>query len=276
MNLEEYKKKYGKADPSFAEISEIVSEESFSEAGALGFDYAKQNNMLSEETFPFCIDKVRRTQSRVVFDDSTKSLIEKMKALAKEESDDGSFKLNHYEAAFCLVGEKTKDKIIINDGFWDERGFKPNKTKFYDPDDYGGFGFDSFYDHSSNVVDVSSDFLEKMEEICNNAIGNNLVVIYGHTHPQLDSLGKLNNYPSVSDITSSVSEAVEHYQQKNGYCTFLNAIINADGDLNIFGYDILFKKFIVLDKLVYQNGEKINALTDGNYPLSNHKGSMGE
>lgn len=276
MNLEEYKKKYGKVDPSFAEISEIVSEESFREAGTLGFDYAKQNNMLSEETFPFCIDKVRRTQSRVVFDDSTKSLIEKMKALAKEESDDGSFKLNHYEAAFCLVGEKTKDKIIINDGFWDERGFKPNKTKFYDPDDYGGFGFDSFYDHSSNVVDVSSDFLEKMEEICNNAIGNNLVVIYGHTHPQLDSLGKLNNYPSVSDITSSVSEAVEHYQQKNGYCTFLNAIINADGDLNIFGYDILFKKFIVLDKLVYQNGEKINALTDGNYPLSNHKGSMGE
>jgi len=276
MNIEDFKQKYAKKEPSFAEIAEIISEESFNEAGRLGFEYAKQNNMHNEETFPFAIDRVRRAQIRVIFNDNLKPLINKMESLAKQESDDGSFKLNHYEAAFCLVGEKTKDKIINNNAFWDERGFKPNKTKFYDPDDYGGFGYDSFYDHSSNVVAVSSDFIDKMEEICQNATGDNLVVIYGHTHPQLDSLGKLNNYPSVSDITSSVSEAVEHYQQKNGYCTFLNAIVNADGDLNIFGYDMSSKRFIVFDKLVYQSGAKINALTDENYPLSSYKGSMGE
>ena len=48
---------------------------------------------------------------------------------------------------------------------------------------------------------------------------------------------------------------------------FLNAIINADGDLNIFGFDVETGRFFILNDVAYQSGEKIAAYTEGNYPI---------
>lgn len=265
MNIEELKKLFDENDVSFEEVEKIISEENFSVASKLGRDYAEGMKFASFENAPFCIDKVGASPVSVVVSDSAKSVIELMKSSAREQSDTREKSADNYEASFCLYGRMIDGKILITDAFWDERGYKPNEYKYADPD---AMNYGSFFANYSNVTTTSRQYDRKVDEICATATPDgSLVVIYGHTHPQTNTYGKINNYPSRTDIALAVEEAVEHYAQKNGTCTFLNAIINADGDLNIFGYDAESGRFFILNDVQYQSGEKIPAYTEGNYPI---------
>lgn len=264
MNIEELKALF-EEDVSFEQIEELVSDDVFAGASKLGIDYAEKHGFESFEDAPFCLEQVTPGTVSVVVDDGVKPVVELMKKLAKEQSDTSDKKADHYEASFCLYGRMQDGKIVITDGFWDERGYQPNAYKYADPDslNYGGF----FADYS-NVTTTSRWYDRKVDAVCDSATPDgSLVVIYGHTHPQTKELGKVNNYPSRTDVSLAVEEAVTRYTQANGSCSFLNAIINADGDLNIFGFDVETGKFFILDDVKYKSGKKIEAYTEENYPI---------
>ncbi len=255
-------------------IEKVIQDASFSEASELGVDYAKSNGYDSIENAPFCIDKVNASKTRIVIDDGVKQLIEAMKKSAYDQSSGKSLGDN-YEAIFMLIGERNPEGIIhITDGEWDERGYEPNKYKFMDPDAYN-YSYDFFTD-KSNVAEASSYFSKLVDRTAEAAKGNSLVIIYGHTHPHRKGYGQINNYPSRSDISASVAEAMNYYVQENGVCTFLNAIINADGDLDVFGYDAGNEKFEIYKNIRYKSGEVVKAYTDGIYPIAKSSGTFGE
>lgn len=266
MDIEQLKNLFNENEPSFDDIEKIIGEEFFSEAAKMGKSYAEGMKYVRFEDAPFCIDRVGSAPIKVVVADSVKPLIEDMKKSAKEQSDTKEKSADNYEASFCLYGRFEGDKIVITDAFWDERGYKPNEYLYADPD---ALVYGNFFANFSNVTTTSKWYDQKVDAVCETAPADgSLVVIYGHTHPQTSTYGKINNYPSRTDIALSVEEAVTHYAQQNATCIFLNAIINADGDLNIFGYDVESGKFFILDDVKYENGEKIAAYTEGNYPIS--------
>lgn len=265
MDFQKLKDMFNNGEISFEQLEGLIGETSFSEASKLGLDYAKGMKYVSFENAPFCLDRVKAAPVKVVLSESVKPIIEDMKTSAKEQSDKRGKSAENYEASFCLYGRIVGDKIIISDAFWDERGYKPNEYKYADPD---SLNYASFFDNYSNVTTTSRGYDKQVDGVCASATSDgSLVVIYGHTHPQTNTYGKINNYPSRSDIVLSVEEAVTHYAQENGNCTFLNAIINADGDLNIFGYDVEAGKFFTIHDVKYETGEKVASYTEGNYPI---------
>jgi len=46
--------------------------------------------------------------------------------------------------------------------------------------------------------------------------------------------------------------------------------MTADGDLNIFGYDVDLAQFLIFDKTFYKSGDKVRAYSFGNYPISDN------
>lgn len=265
MKIEELKEVFNGDDVPFEKVEEIVSDDVFSGASKLGIDYAKGAGFENFEDAPFCLEKVTPGTAGVIVDDGVKPIIELMKKHAKTQSDTPRKKADHYEASFCLYGRLVDGKIMISDGFWDERGYKPNAYKYVDPD---ALSYGSFFADYSNVTTTSVWYDKKVDAVCEGASPDgSLVVIYGHTHPQTNAYGKINNYPSRTDVVLSVEEAVTRYTQANGTCSFLNAIINADGDLNIFGFDVETGRYFILNDVKYRSGEKIASYTEENYPI---------
>ena len=264
MKIEEISSKFKVKNPTFDDVAEIVADDNFIIAAKTGFDYAKNENYINFDNAPFCIDLATRSKTKLVVADRLKILIEDMHKKAVQQSDTPKIDGDYYEASFCLVGRDNGGVIEIQDGFWDDQGYIPNKKG--DPDNYS---YD-FWRFDDNVTIASSKFNNLIMKSCETASKDlSLVLIHGHTHPQKREYGKINNYASRSDIVASVEESVDYYDQENGKCMFLNAIINADGDLNVFGYDVKKEKFLIFDKISYASGSKIKAYSDGNYPISN-------
>lgn len=268
MDFEQLSAIFGTRNVSFEQIETIIGSSDFKEASRLGVEYAKTHKYEELDYAPFCIDKVDASATRVVFADSLKELIKSMNDLAVDESDRIGKRGSHHEASYCFVGERIGDTIVIREGFWDSKGFTPNRL-FADPDGMDGWGNIFSYVTDANETSTSAAYERKIKEICAEAgQDGSLVVIYGHTHPQMRKYKKINNYPSREDIKLAVEEAVSHYAQENGTCTFLNAIITADGDLNIFGYDVQTGKFEIYDKVQYETAGKIKTYTEGDYPIA--------
>ncbi len=263
MNIELLKKNL-KDIQDLGQVKLILKDETFNQADERGVNYAKNASFSNLQTAPFCIDLVKSSNISILVDDEVKLLIENMKNLALEQSDTLEAKADNYEATFLLIGKKEGDGIHIYDSCWDDEGFEPNRYKFTDPDNYD-FAF--FATPKRNVTTISDKFVKVLHTVAGSSTDNSLVLIHGHTHPQTAAMAKLNNYPSRQDICASVEEALNFYQQENGTCLFLNAIINADGDLNVYGFDAKAAKFIKIDKIKYKSGEKISSYSQGSFPI---------
>lgn len=279
MNLEELIKVSGYSYVNFNYVAPFIEESTFFEADNMGLEYAKNNGIRNFDCAPFCLDKVKREDTRIIFNDNLKLFIDAMIGIAVLQSDKNGEKAENHEAAFTFIGRRDdeKNKIFITKAFWDEEGFGVDNRKKKNAaaliDDYSDLPM--FSDpYQGNVTTVSDNYYHKQEKYCEKADNSgNFVIINGHTHPQLLRHGKVNNYPSREDVVLSITEAATHYGDYNGNCTYLNAVINADGDLNIFGFDMKKQKFVVFDKLVYKDSStSINSLTEGNYPIQATKG----
>lgn len=264
------------------------SDKRFLEAEQLGIEHFRKSGYHGIACAPFCIDKIKRAGTRVIIEDSIKPLIELMKQKAVSESFQLGKYNTHYEASFSFVGRMKNNKIFIEEAFWDEEGFgktttKTSKGSYYDPDcEYGSF--DSFFrdsfrsafsTSSGNITTPSDQYIDMQDSICADAQDNEngiFVFINGHTHPFNKDMGKLNNYPSRDDVSKSISEAREYFSQPNGKCIYLNAIINAEGDLNIFGVNLLTGEYLAYDNIVYKaSGDHVASLTEGKYPIEKEK-----
>ncbi len=258
--LNEYELQYG-------DVLQIVSDKKFADAGTLGEEWVKSVGGTDFEDAPFCIDQIASSKTNVVVGGEAVEIIKKMKSLATSQSYTPQKLNDNYEACFCLTGRKEGDTIIIDEAFWDKDGFAPNRQKYYDPDNYDAL---PVYDDSSNVTTESEGYLRKVSATCKIPVsaGSTRVVISGHTHPQTRKMGKINNYPSRTDIVLAVEEAAKNYVQGDKTCIYLNAIVNADGDLNIYGVDAQ-GEFVIFNKVQTRTGKQIASYTEGNYPLSN-------
>lgn len=264
-------KKILSKDANLDEIKTFLDNDKFNKAVEMGKTFAQSKGY---QEAPVCIDKLDHSADKVVLSREAVDIYNKMCSLAKRESDTVSYRGDgtslvipgsHFEYSFCMVGQKTENGITINNAFFDKESAV--NSVFNDPD-YSG-NFYSVFANSKNTTSTSASFDKKMHEACETANDEegSTVVIYGHTHPQLSDLGKINNYPSATDVELSVTEAHDYYKQEKGNCTFLNAIVNADGDINIFGYDIPKGEYVTYNKLYNSYGDKIPAYTEGNYPL---------
>ena len=266
MDLKKLSESVKEKNLEYTDVLELVGDKGFADAGALGEDWVKSAGGTNFEDAPFCVDKVARSRTKVVLGASAVEIFDKMKKCATSQSDVKHIKMDNYEASFCLTGRKEGDKIIIDGAFWDEDGYMPNKNRNYDPDSYYELPTSRV---GSNETTASKGFADKMKKACGDAVpeGTIRVVVGGHTHPQTMEMGQINNYPSRTDIVLAVEEAGEHYEQGDKTCMFLNAIVTADGDLNIFGIDEK-GEFVIFDKVQTPAGKQIAAYTEGNYPLS--------
>lgn len=258
-------------DAKIDEIKTFLDNDKFNKAVEMGRTYAESANI---KEAPVCIDKLNHSAQKVTLSREAVEIYKKMCSFAKKESDtvadrgDGTQLVipgTHFEYSFCFVGQKTENGIFINNAFFDTENAISNV--FNDPD-YSG-NFYNVFANNKNMTSTSASFDKKMHEACETANDQeaSIVVIYGHTHPQTSQLGKINNYPSVTDVELSVTEAHDYYQQENGNCTFLNAIINADEDINIFGYDIPKGEYVTFNKVYNSYGDKLPAFTESNYPI---------
>ena len=59
-------------------------------------------------------------------------------------------------------------------------------------------------------------------------------------------------------------EATKNYVQGDKTCIYLNAIVNADGDLNIYGVDAQ-GEFVIFDKVQTRTGKQIASYTELKY-----------
>ena len=266
MDLKKLAESVKENDLSYADVLALIEDQCFLKAATLGEDWVRSVEGTDFDDAPFCIDQIAGSKSRVVLGADAIAIIEEMKKQAKNQSDIKHIKMDNYEASFCLTGRKEGDKIIIDGAFWDKDGYMPNRNKNYDPDSYYDLPTSRV---GANETTTSDEFDSKMDSACGIAVpeGTIRVVINGHTHPQTSKMGQINNYPSRTDIVLAVEEAGKHYVQGDSTCMFLNAIVTADGDLNIFGIDEK-GEFVIFDKVQTPAGKQIAAYTEGNYPLS--------
>ena len=214
---------------------------------------------------PFCIDTIKPSKTKVVLSAEVFKMYQDMHKRAVSQSDTPTKDGDKYEASFCFAGRKEGDTIILDEAFWDKSGYVPERP--YDPDAcYSELPAFNFF---SNVTTGSKEFASKLKTACKIPVSasNTRIVINGHTHPQTKSMGQINNYPSRTDVVLAVEEAAEYYVQGDRTCTFLNAIVTADGDLNIFGVDEK-GEFVIFDNVRTKAGEKVPSYTEGKYPLS--------
>ncbi len=254
-------------DLSYEEVVKLVDGKQFAAAGKTGEDWVKSVGGTNFEDAPFCVDTLDASKTKVVLGADAIQIVSDMIKKAKTQSDVQHIKMDNYEACFCLAGKKEGSQIIIDEAFWDEEGYMPTRNRNYDPDSY--YDLPAF-NKNSNITTESTGYTKKVNDACKTQVSQNSirVVINGHTHPQTSEMGQINNYPSRTDIVLAAQEAGEHYLQGDKTCIFLNAIVTADGDLNIFGVDEK-GEFVIFDKVQTPSGKSIAAYTEGNYPLSN-------
>lgn len=253
-------------DLTYEDVLGLTQSNQFAEAGKMGEEWLKTQGGTDFSDAPFCIDTIKASKTKVILKDEVVKIYKEMLKRAVSQSDTPDKKQDNYEACFCLAGRKEGDTIILDEAFWDKAGYTPEKP--YDPD---ACYFDlPTYNAYSNVTTASSGFVRKMETACKMPVSASSVriVINGHTHPQTREMGRINNYPSRTDVVLAVEEAAKYYVQGDRTCTFLNAIVTAEGDLNIFGVDEN-GEFVIFDNVKNAKGEKVPSYTDGKYPLSN-------
>ena len=252
-------------DLTYEDVLALTQSKQFAEAGKKGEDWLKSQGSSDFEDAPFCIDTIKPSKTRVVLSDEAFKIYKDMHKKALSQSDTPQKDGDNYEASFYFAGRKEGDTIILDEAYWDKSGFIPEKP--YDPDDcYGELSAMNF---DSNVTKTSGVFDSKLEAACKIPVSasNVRVVVNGHTHPQTREYGQINNYPSRTDIVLAVEEAAKYHVQGNRTCTFLNAIVTADGDLNILGVDEK-GEFVIFDNVKNKKSEKVPSYTEGKYPLS--------